>query len=103
LNTRKAYVFIKIILGPQEGLFHQMIDSFLTVGVWVKSGWTQLKLEFGEEGGAYACNPGGGGRQARVGGRGGPKKMRAYTRAGEDKDYKEKYAHVTLAEEDYKP
>ena len=29
--------------------------------------------------------------------------MRAYTRAGEDKDYKDKYAHVTLAEEEYKP
>jgi hypothetical protein len=29
--------------------------------------------------------------------------MRAYTRADEDKDYKDKYAHVTLAEEDYKP
>ena len=90
-------------MGPQEGLFHRMIDSILTVGVRVKSGWTQLELELGEEGGVYACNPGGGGRQARGWGRGGTKKMRAYTRAGEDKDYKDKYAHVTLAEEDEKP
>ena len=36
-------------------------------------------------------------------GRGGTKKRRAYTRAGEDRDYKDKYAHVTLAKEDYKP
>ena len=59
--------FIKIISGPQEGLFHRMIDSFLTVGVRVKSGWTQLELVMGEEGGVYACNLGGGGRQARMG------------------------------------
>ena len=33
----------------------------------VNSGWTQLELELGEEGGVYACNLDGGGRQARMG------------------------------------
>ena len=57
-----------------------MIDSILTVSVRVKSDGTQLKLELGEEGGVYACNSGGGGRQARGWGRGGTKKARVYTK-----------------------
>ena len=31
------------------------------------------------------------------------KEMRVYTKAGKDKNYKDKYTHVTLVEEDDKP
>ena len=78
-----------------------MIGCILTVDVRLKSDWTHLERDLGEEGGVYACNLGGGGQRARMG-RGGTKKRRAYTRAGEDRDYKDKYASVTLAKEDYK-
>ena len=50
LNTRKAYVFIKIILGPQEGLFHQMIESILTKYIifFVKTGNKYCIIYLGE-------------------------------------------------------